>query len=96
MKIKHLLQELEEFEPRLFMGSDEAEVSSVVEDYQSVYDPEGIYVQSAFPDSKGSRCAPTILTCNEFLGCFQPMVMNVIVVDIAHIDAASEKLDRLL
>lgn len=96
MKIRQLLEKLSEFEPRLFMGSDEAEVSSVVEDYQSVYDPEGIYVQSAFPDAKGSRCAPTILTCNEFLGCFQPTVMNVIVVDITNIDDAARELERLL
>ncbi len=80
----------------MFMGSEEAEVSSLVEDYQSVYDPEGIYVQAGYPDAKGSRCAPTILTCNEFLGYFQPTVINVIVIDLTDIDAAAKKLENLL
>ena len=95
MKIKELLEKLADFHPRLFMGSEEAEVNSVVEDYQSVYEPEGIYVQTCYPDSKGSRCAPTVMTCNEFLGYFQPTVINVIVVDLANIEEVARELNLL-
>ena len=38
------MQALQAFHPRLFMGSERFKVCTAVADYQSVYEPEGIYV----------------------------------------------------
>ena len=65
MNVKKVMQALQAFHPRLFMGSERFKVCTAVADYQSVYEPEGIYVLNSL-ETKGCHCAPTIVTCNFF------------------------------
>ena len=95
MKIKQVLEALREFNPILFMGSEQAEVTNVVEDYQSVYEPEGIHVLNSL-STKGSKCAPTIITSNAFLGLLPSTALNVITVDLVYLDQVYHKLNGLL
>jgi len=95
MKIKEILKVLREYSPSLFRGSQDAEVKVVVEDYQSRFEPEGIFVLDGL-GTKGSKCAPTVVTCNTFLGLLPPNVENVIVVDIDYLDGVYYKLNRIL
>ena len=95
MKIKELLEALSDYSPFLFFGSNEAEVASLVEDYQSDYVSEGVHVLNSL-SAKGCKCAPTIITCNAFAGLLPPTAFNVILVDVQYLDAVHNKLTGML
>lgn len=95
MNIDNILKELAKYKPSLFLGSEHYEVDCLVEDYQSIYEPYGIHVLSSL-ETRGSKCAPTIITCDEFLGCLPTNAVNVILVDILDLDEIYLKLTKIL
>ena len=94
MNVKKVMQALQAFHPRLFMGSERFKVCTAVADYQSVYEPEGIYVLNSL-ETKGCHCAPTIVTCNEFLGCLPPTAINVILVEIFDLEEVAGQIEKM-
>lgn len=95
MNIGDILKELKEYKPALFLGSEHYEVDTLVEDYQSVYEPYGIHVLGSL-ETKGSTCAATIITCDEFLGCLPATAVNVILVNILDLEDIYLKLSKIL
>ncbi len=95
MNVGNILKELAQYKPSLFLGTEQYEVDTLVEDYQSVYEPYGIHVLGSL-ETKGMNCAATIVTCDEFLGCLPATAVNVILVNILDLDEIYLKLSKIL
>ena len=81
MNIGDILKELKEYKPALFLGSE--------------HYPYGIHVLGSL-ETKGSTCAATIITCDEFLGCSPATAVNVILVNILDLEEIYLKLSKIL